>query len=106
MTARANRSYLARSRSKNVSCGLWCVFGLRSIQIDKTGTKVLESRYDATIEKPTANASGTNRLCAAPVMKKAGMNTARMQSIATNRGSVVSAVASLAARARLPPRAR
>jgi len=64
--------------------------GLRSIQTDNTGTKVLESRYDPTIEKPTAKASGTNRLCAAPVMKKAGMNTARMQSIATNRGSVVS----------------
>ena len=106
MTARANRSYLARSRSKNVSCGSWCVLGLRSIQTDSTGTKVLESRYDATIEKPTASASGTNRLCAAPVMKKAGMNTARMQSMARNRGSVVSAVASLAARARLRPSAR
>jgi hypothetical protein len=31
-------------------------------------------------------------LCAAPAMKKAGMNTARMPSMATNRGSVVSAV--------------
>src|SRR4051794_10028441 len=39
-------------------------------------------------------------------MKRAGINTARMQSIATNRGSVVSAVASLAARARLRPCAR
>src|SRR5258705_4143732 len=39
-------------------------------------------------------------------MKKAGMNTARIQSMATNRGSVVSAVASLAARARLRPLAR
>ncbi len=83
-----------------------CVLGLRSIQTDSTGTKVLESRYDPTIEKPTAKASGTNRLCAAPVMKKAGMNTARMQSMATKRGSVVSAVASLAARARLRPSAR
>ena len=106
MTARANRSYLARSRSKNVCCGVWCVPGLRSIQTDSTGTNVLESRYDPTIEKPTARASGTNRLCAAPVMKKAGMKTARMHSIATNRGSVVSAVASLAARARLRPSAR
>ncbi len=106
MTARANRSYLARSRSKNVSLGLWRVLGLRSIQIDKMGTKVLESRYDPTIEKPTAKASGTNRLCAAPVMKNAGMKTARMHSIATSRGSVVSAVASLAARARLRPSAR
>src|SRR3954463_5089840 len=98
MTARANRSYLARSRSKDVTCGLWVVVRLRRIQTDNTGTNVLESRYDPTIEKPTAKASGTNRLCAAPVMKKAGMNTARMQSMATNRGSVVSAVASLAAR--------
>ena len=106
MMARANRSYLARSRSKNVSRGLWCVFESRSIQTASTGTKVLESRYDPTIEKPTAKASGTNRLCAAPVMKKAGMNTARMQSMATNRGNVVSAVASLAARARLRPSAR
>ncbi len=106
MMARANRSYLARSRSKNVSCGLWRVLASRSIQTDSTGTKVLESRYDPTIEKPTAKANGTNRLCAAPVMKKAGINTARMQSMATNRGSVVSAVASLAARARLRPSAR
>src|SRR6476659_8539451 len=92
MTVRANRSYLARSRSKNVSLGLWRVIGC-SIQTDKMGTKVLESRYEPTMEKPTAKASGTNRLCAAPVMKNAGMKTARMQSTATNRGSVVSAVA-------------
>jgi hypothetical protein len=103
MMTRRNQPYLARSRSKNVSCGVWCVLGLRNSQTDNTGTKVLESRYDPTIEKPTANASGTNRLCAAPVMKKAGINTATMQSMATNRGSVVSAVASLAARARLRP---
>jgi len=82
------------------------VLGLRNSQTDNTGTKVLDSRYDPTIAKPTAKASGTNRLCAAPVMKKAGMNTARIQSMATKRGSVVSAVASLAARARLRPSAR
>src|SRR6201988_172357 len=103
MTARANRSYLARSRSKDVSCDLWCALALRSIQTDNIGTKVLESRYAPTIEKPTAKANGTNRLYAAPVMKKAGMNTARMHSIARNRGKVVSAVALLAARARLRP---
>src|SRR5271154_4417660 len=99
MTARANRSYLARSRSKNVSCGSGGGGGSGKIQAASTGTKVLESRYDPTIEKPTAKASGTNRLCAAPVMKKAGMNTARMQSMATDRGSVVSAGALLGARA-------
>src|SRR6201987_5456947 len=103
ITARANLSYLARSRSKNVSCGLGGVLGLRSIQTDTTGTKVLESRYDPTIEKPTAKASGANRLWAAPVMKKAGMNTARMHNIARNRGKVVSTVASLAARGRRRP---
>ena len=36
----------------------------RNSQTDNTGTKVLESRYDAIIEKPTASASGTNKLCA------------------------------------------
>src|SRR5215472_3904269 len=89
---------------KGVSCGFSRVPPLRSIQTASTGTKVLDSTYDPTIEKPTARASGTKRLCAAPVMKKAGMNTARMHSIATNRGNVVSAVASLAARARLSRR--
>src|SRR5260370_39512386 len=83
-----NRSYLPRNRSKNVSCGWPCVLAMRSTQIDKMGTKVLESKYDASIEKPTAKASGTNRLCAAPVMKKAGVNTARVHSIAMNRGIV------------------
>jgi len=96
--------FVARSRSKKVSCGFSREPPLRSIQTASTGTKVLDSRYDPTIEKPTARASGTKRLCAAPVMKKAGMNTARMHSIATNRGNVVSAVASLAARARLSRR--
>ena len=51
---------------------------------------MLESRYEATIAKPTASDSGTNRFCAAPCMKKAGMNTARMQSIASSRGTAVS----------------
>ena len=48
------------------------------------------------MEKPTAKDSGTNRFCAAPVMKKAGVNTARMHSIAMKRGTVVSDVAALA----------
>src|SRR5258708_37016319 len=94
----ANRSYLRRNRSKNVSFGRPCVLVRRSTQIDKMGTKVLESRYDATIEKPTANASGTNKLWAAPVMKEPGMNTARIQSIAMKRGTVVSREATRAAR--------
>src|SRR5258707_15040040 len=106
MTARGNRSYVARSRSKDVSCGLRCVLGLRSIQTDSTGKKVLESRYDPTIEKPTAKHSGTNRSCAAQVMKKAEMNTARMHTIATNRGNVVCAVSSLQSWAGLRPPTR
>jgi hypothetical protein len=82
------------------------VLAVPNAQIETTGTKVLESRYDATIENPTARDSGTNRLRAAPVMKNAGMNTARMHSIARKRGTVVSDVASRADRARLRPRAR
>ena len=31
-----------------------------SSHIEKTGTRLLESRYDAIIEKPTASESGTN----------------------------------------------
>ena len=56
--------------------------------------------------KPTASASGTNSALAAPIMKKAGMKTARMQSMASRRGSVVSRVPSSAARASDLPRAR
>jgi hypothetical protein len=73
---------LAAQPVKKPLSRLLCVLATRSTQTDTMGTKVLESRYDATIEKPTAKASGTNRLWAAPVMKKAGMNTARMHSIA------------------------
>ena len=54
---------------------------------------MLESRYEATIAKPTASDSGTNSACAAPCMKNDGMNTARMQSIASSRGTAVSLVA-------------
>ena len=65
---------------------------VRSSQIESTGTNVLESRYDATIAKPTASDSGTKSACAAPCMKNDGMNTARMQSIASSRGTAVSMV--------------
>jgi hypothetical protein len=61
---------------------------------------------DATIEKPTASASGTKSACAEPSMKNAGMNTARMHNIASRRGSAVSRVPSSAARASELPRAR
>ena len=40
--------------------------------------------------KPTASESGTKSAWAAPCMKNDGRNTARMQSIASNRGTAVS----------------
>ena len=42
------------------------------------------------MEKPTASESGRNMALAAPTMNSAGMNIARMQSIASNRGPAVS----------------
>ena len=71
----------------------------RSSQTDSTGTNVLDRRYEAIIAKPTASASGTNSARAAPCMKNDGMNTARMQSIASSRGTAVSALPSRTARA-------
>ena len=56
--------------------------------------------------KPTASDSGRNIALAAPAMKSVGLNIARMQSIASNRGTVVSVVASSAARPSERPRAR
>src|SRR5437867_1764917 len=76
-----------------------CSFGFFSSHTDMTGTKVLDRKYDAIMEKPTASDRGTNKARVAPLMKNAGMKTARMQSIANSRGSAVSAVASYAARA-------
>ena len=52
---------------------------------------MLDSRYDAIIAKPTASDSGTNSDRAAPCMKNDETNTARMHSIANNRGTAVSA---------------
>jgi len=48
---------------------------------------------------PTASASGVNNARAAPCMKKAGTNTLRMQSIASNRGVAVTALPRRTARA-------
>ena len=53
---------------------------------------MLESRYDATIENPTASDSGTNSARAAPCMNSDGMNTASTQSIASSRGTAVIAL--------------
>ena len=58
------------------------------------------------MEKPTASESGRNIALAAPTMNRAGVNIARMQSIANNRGPAVSVVASSAARPSVLPRVR
>ena len=58
------------------------------------------------MEKPTASESGRNMALAAPTMNNAGVNIARMQSIANKRGPAVSVVASNAARPSDLPRAR
>src|SRR5581483_4829753 len=65
---------------------------LFSSHTDSTGTKVLESRYDEIIAKPTASDSGTNSARADPCMKNDGMNTASTHSIANRRGTAVSAL--------------
>ena len=61
-----------------------------SSHVESTGTNVLDRRYDAIIAKPTASDSGTNSAWAAPCMKNDGTNTARMQSMASSRGTAVS----------------
>jgi hypothetical protein len=70
------------------------------------GTSVLERKYEAIIEKPTASDSGRNIALAAPTMNNAGVNIARMHSIASKRGPMVSVVAARVPRARGSPRAR
>ena len=49
------------------------------------GTRVRERRYDASIAKTTASASGTNRYRATPVRKNIGTNTMQMESVETKR---------------------
>ena len=62
------------------------------IQIDSTGTNVIDRMYAVIIAKPTEMASGTNKAPAAPSIRNAGMNTARMHSMASKIGTIVSAV--------------
>src|SRR5580658_7267084 len=62
------------------------------IQIDSTGTKVIDKMNPVIIAKPTEMVSGTNRLRAAPSIKNDGKNTARMQRIDRKIGTMVSAV--------------
>ena len=53
---------------------------------------MVERTYDATIAKPTAKASGTNKARTAPCMKSAGRNTAKMHIMASRQGTAVSTV--------------
>ena len=94
MKRRASRSYLATQPVEKRLLRLPCALRMRNIQTDRTGTKVLERRYDATIEKPTAKRQRHEQRVRRARHEEGGMNTARMQSMASNRGTVVSAVAS------------
>ena len=77
----------------------------RSIQVEITGTRVLEMKYDASIAKPTASDSGTKSCRPTPVMKSAGRNTARTHNMESRRAVVVCFEASSTARARDRPAA-
>ena len=57
------------------------------------GTNVLESRYDEIMAKPTARVSGMNSDRSGSSMMNAGMNTDRMQSRASSRGTAVALLA-------------
>ena len=57
---------------------------------ERTGTNVLESRYEVTIAPPTASDSGTKSARTAPVMMNEGMKTDRMHKSASSRGTAVS----------------
>src|SRR5437667_8066243 len=100
----SNRSrYDDRSLSKNPAFS-WRP--ARSTQIESTGTSVLESRYDASIAKPTASDSGTNNWAPMPAMNNDGRNTDSTQSIASKRGTAVLREASMTPRARDKPDAK
>src|SRR5271170_3804664 len=68
--------------------------GAFKIQIDSTGTRVIDRTKAVIIAKPTEMASGTNRLPAAPSIMKDGRNTARIQRMDSRMGMMVSAVPS------------
>ena len=58
--------------------------------------EVLESRYEEIMAKPTASDSGTNSERTGSAMMKAGMNTDRMHTMASKRGTAVSLTAAAA----------
>ena len=53
------------------------------------GTSVRESRYDASMAKTTAIASGVNRNRAVPVSSKTGTNTMQIESVETKVGTAI-----------------
>ncbi len=71
--------------------------------MENTGTRLLDSRYDAIIENATASDSGTKSCRLTPTMKNDGTNTARMQNIESRRAIAVRLHASTTARARETP---
>ena len=87
------RPYASRPRSKSERRGRFFSISptclCRNIQVETTGTNVLERKYDVIIANPTASDNGTNRAWAAPCMKNDGMKTASTQSIARSRGTAV-----------------
>src|SRR5258708_5048372 len=98
-----------RSNRSSFGCSFACsdsVFSNFIIQFESTGTRELESKYDAPIENPTASDKGTKSDCAGPVIKKEGRNTASTLSIANKRGIATSRLAARTACAFLSPCAR
>src|ERR1017187_4419954 len=70
------------------TAGATGVFALMS-QVESTGTRVLESRYEETIAKPTANERGMNNWRPTPTMKNDGTKTESTHSIESRRGTAV-----------------
>ncbi len=62
------------------------------------GTSVRDRKYEVSIAKTTAIASGTKSDLAAPVMNATGTKTMQMQSVETNAGVAISAAPSRMAR--------
>ena len=56
----------------------------------KVGTTVRERRYEASIAKTTASASGTKRYFAVPERKKIGTKTMQIQRVETKAGTATS----------------
>ena len=62
------------------------------------GTRVRDSRYDASMAKTTAMAMGVNRYFAVPVSSSTGTNTMQIASVETKVGIAICAAPSITAR--------